>query len=92
MAVHEFEVFVVEHGEMKRPAGAPDQLFGGPWFTPEVLRVQVEADTIADARWLAAGMGHCTSAVRGPVRGRRDWSDLTPERIQPTAAFLTSWR
>lgn len=66
MAVHEFEVFVVEHDGMKRPAEMPDQLFGGPWFTPEVLRVHVEADTIADARWLAAGMGHCTTAFEDP--------------------------
>lgn len=66
MAVHEFEVFVVEHDGMKRPAGTPDQLFGGPWSTPDVLRVWVEADSIADARWVAIGMGFGAPTFKDP--------------------------
>lgn len=77
MAVFEFEVDVVEHDEMKRPAGAPDQLWGGPWFTLEVMVVQVEVANAFDARLLAAQMAHCTHAfvdpyvvaVRDPKKG-----------------------
>lgn len=66
MEVYDFEVYVVEHNCMKRPQGEPDQLKGGPWFIPEVLRVEVEADSISEARWLAAGMGHCTTLFVDP--------------------------
>lgn len=63
---YDFEVYVVEHNAMKRPEDAPDQLWGGPWFTPEVLRVEVAAASISEARWLAAGMGHCTTLFVDP--------------------------
>lgn len=66
MAVYEVEVQVVEHDDMKRPAGAPDQLWGGPWFTPEVLVVDVEADDPFEARLLAAQLGHCTHLFVDP--------------------------
>lgn len=66
MAVYTVEVLVVEHNAMKRPPDAPDQLWGGPWFTPEVLVVEVEAECPFDARLLAAQMGHCTHAFVDP--------------------------
>lgn len=73
VAVFTFEVDVVEHDEMKRPADAPDQLWGGPWFTPETLVVQVEAENAFEARLLAAQLGHCTHSFADPyVVGVRD--------------------
>lgn len=57
MAVFSVEVLVVEREEMKRPADAPDQLWGGPWFTPEVLVIEVEADDPLEAEIIAAQMG-----------------------------------
>jgi hypothetical protein len=66
MAVYSVEVLVVEHSAMKRPSGAPDQLWGGPRFAPEVLVVEVEADDPFEARLVAAQMGHCTHAFVDP--------------------------
>jgi hypothetical protein len=66
MAVYTCDVFVVEHNAMKRPADAPDQLWGGPWFTPEVMVVDVEADNPFEAKLLAAQMGHCTHLFVDP--------------------------
>lgn len=66
MAVYEVEVHVVEHEDMKRPVDAPDQLWGGPWFTPEVMVVDVEADDPFEARLLAAQLGHCTHLFVDP--------------------------
>lgn len=66
MAVYEVEVQVVEHDDMKRPSGAPDQLWGGPWFTPTVLVVDVEADDPFEAKLLAAQLGHCTHRFVDP--------------------------
>jgi hypothetical protein len=57
MAVYSVEVQVVEREAMKRPADAPDQLWGGPWFTPEVLVIDVEADGPYEAEIIAAQMG-----------------------------------
>jgi hypothetical protein len=66
VAVYEVEVQVVEHNAMKRPPGAPDQLWGGPWFTPEILVVDVEADSPFEAKLIAAQMGHCTHRFVDP--------------------------
>jgi hypothetical protein len=66
MSVFTVDVHVVEHSAMKRPPGAPDQLWGGPWFTPEVLVVEVEAESAFEARLVAAQMGHCTHAFADP--------------------------
>jgi hypothetical protein len=66
MTIFTVEVLVVEREDMKRPAGAPDQLWGGPWFTPEVLVVHVEAKNAFEARLVAAQMGHCTHAFADP--------------------------
>jgi hypothetical protein len=66
MAVFSVEVHVVEHNEMKRPPGAPDQLWGGPWFTPEVMVIEVEADDPYTARLIGAQMGHCTHRFVDP--------------------------